>query len=220
METNSRFGWGTTGNGIDTHLSKNVEWGAIAYLSKSIYGKNNEPIWVNPSKSIRTGCAGDTATEEYEFPCKHTYETENGVKASTTGTIYGIYDISAGSAEYTAAYINNGNNNLTKNGNSIVTAADKYKNVYAATPDGFQNNYDNAIDKKGDAVYETSSAHSGSYSWNSDGSNMGATDYIWFVHGGSCTTAAKAGLFNFDGATGVAYSDISFHPVLLVGTGL
>ena len=40
METNSRYGWGTSGKGIDTHMMKNTEWGAVALLSGSRYGKN------------------------------------------------------------------------------------------------------------------------------------------------------------------------------------
>lgn len=41
METNSRYGWGTSGNGIDTHLMK-CRMGAISYLLNSKYGKNTD----------------------------------------------------------------------------------------------------------------------------------------------------------------------------------
>ena len=39
---------------------KNTEWGAVAYLSQSAYGKNDK-IWVNNSGSYITGSAGDNA---------------------------------------------------------------------------------------------------------------------------------------------------------------
>lgn len=47
-------------NGIDTHLMKNLEWGAVAYLSHSKYGKNAE-VWSNPSSNYITGQAGSSA---------------------------------------------------------------------------------------------------------------------------------------------------------------
>jgi hypothetical protein len=42
---------GTIGSGIDTHMMKNTEWGAVAYLFKSLYGKSAE-IWINPMKIL------------------------------------------------------------------------------------------------------------------------------------------------------------------------
>ena len=36
---------GTTN--LDSHMMKNTEWGAVAYLSMSVYGKNGE-VWNNP----------------------------------------------------------------------------------------------------------------------------------------------------------------------------
>ena len=34
-------------NNIDSHMMRNTEWGAVAYLSRSVYGKNGE-VWNNP----------------------------------------------------------------------------------------------------------------------------------------------------------------------------
>ncbi|MNI94731.1 hypothetical protein D3C73_1528750 [compost metagenome] len=95
METNSRYGWGTTGLGIDTHMMKNIEWGSVAYLSHSIYGKNGQ-VWVNPSSTYITGQAGESADA---LSTATTYSYDNltyGVNASTTGNIYGVYDMSGG----------------------------------------------------------------------------------------------------------------------------
>ena len=33
-------------NKVDTHIMKNTEWGAVAYLTNSKYGKNSE-VWIN-----------------------------------------------------------------------------------------------------------------------------------------------------------------------------
>ncbi|HHT37818.1 MAG TPA: hypothetical protein GXZ95_00180, partial [Mollicutes bacterium] len=65
METNSIFGWGTSGAGIDTHMMKNGEWGAVAYLSKSQYGNPNE-IWNISNKTYKTGCAGSSVNASNE----------------------------------------------------------------------------------------------------------------------------------------------------------
>ena len=32
---------------LNSHMMKNDEWGAVAYLSKSKYGKQNEEVWIN-----------------------------------------------------------------------------------------------------------------------------------------------------------------------------
>ncbi|MEE0768276.1 MAG: type II secretion system protein, partial [Clostridia bacterium] len=43
---------------LNSHMMKNDEWGAVAYLSKSKYGKQNEEVWINNSGSYITGSAG------------------------------------------------------------------------------------------------------------------------------------------------------------------
>jgi hypothetical protein len=105
METNPVYGWGTSGERIDTHLIKNIEWGAVSYLSKSIYGQDTNEIWPNISYDYITGCAGDSGYGSGISGCLRSYETPNGQKASTTGTIYGVYDMSGGDWEQISAYV-------------------------------------------------------------------------------------------------------------------
>ena len=47
---------------LNSHMMKNDEWGAVAYLSKSKYGKENEEVWINNSSSYITGSAGNSAS--------------------------------------------------------------------------------------------------------------------------------------------------------------
>ena len=223
METNARYGWGTTGANIDTHLMKNSEWGAVAYLSKSIYGQNTNEIWINPADTYTTGCAGNSVSSSYTVGCNlftNSYVTTNGVKASTTGNIYGIYDISGGAYEYTAAYVNNGNANLATYGNSIITANAKYKDVYPITTDSGTDNYNNAINVKGDSVYETSSSYIGATSWYTDYSYMPATNAPWFVRVGYYNNTTSAGAFVFSSNTGSASIRFSFRFVIGVAAGI
>ena len=42
-------------NNVDTHMTKNVEWGAVAYLAHSKYGLNGDEIGINTNSSYTTG---------------------------------------------------------------------------------------------------------------------------------------------------------------------
>ena len=210
METNERYGWGATGNAIDTHLMKNVEWGAIAYLSKSVYGKDTE-VWNNSNSAFKTGCAGSSVSAANETLCNE-YHTTLGLNASTTGTIYGVYDMSGGTYEYLAAYVNNGNANLTTNGLNIINAPSKYKDVYQ--------NYASTVNNKGDAIWEISSAATGGTSWYADFSYMPDGSIPWFARGGYYTDTSNAGVFALGRREGSAINYVGFRPVLLVGQGL
>jgi prepilin-type N-terminal cleavage/methylation domain-containing protein len=221
METNSIYGWGTTGTGIDTHLMKNTEWGVAAYLSKSQYGKNTEEVWINNGSPIITGCAGSSAGAGSYSGCQNAYNTANGVQASTTGNIYGIYDMSGGSWEYVSAYIDNGSSNLRQHGLAIINADSQYKNLYAkGTTDNATYNYPLTVNQKGDAIYETSNSGSGNLSWFNDASSIPYTTSSWFVRGGYVSGGSSSGMYYFTGLSGYANSGIGFRPVLAVNTGL
>ena len=79
-----------TSNGInqsDSHMMKNIEWGAVAYLKQSKYGLGITDITINNNGSFYTG--GGTGTS---------YKTNIG--QSTSGNITGVYDMSGGAYEY------------------------------------------------------------------------------------------------------------------------
>lgn len=103
------------GSTIDSHMMKNTEWGAVAILSQSKYGiynpesKNGEKgnkeyqIWNNPSSSYITGRVG--TNKDIGNTVGTEYNSINGPKASTTGTVYGVYDMAGGSWEYVAGVL-------------------------------------------------------------------------------------------------------------------
>ena len=200
---------------LNSHMMKNDEWGAVAYLSKSKYGKQNEEVWINNSSSYITGSAGNSASASGNTGTTNDYTSTQGVKASTTGTVYGVYDMSGGAWEYVAGYVNNGDSNLTSYGSSLVNGDAKTKNVYSkASSDSYENNYNANSSKYGDAVYETSTNGSGSTSWYGDYSNFPYTGVPFFGRGGRYGNGTGAGVFCFyyDGYSG---SDDSFRPVLV-----
>ncbi|MDD4718711.1 MAG: type II secretion system protein [Bacilli bacterium] len=215
MKNNSKYGW--TSSQVDTHMMKNDEWGAVAYLSKSVYGANEE-IWINNSNTFTTGCAGSSVSASTYSGCQNKYHTETGQKASTTHNIYGIYDMSGGAYEYTSAYVSNGHSNLTAYGQSIINANDKYKNVYSiGTTDTAQNNYGANANIFGDAVYETSALGAGSStSWYGDYASMPFSASPWFHRGGHYYNTSTTGVFNFVSENGVANGHLfSFRPVIV-----
>ena len=200
---------------LNSHMMKNDEWGAVAYLSKSKYGKQNEEVWINNSGSYITGSAGNSASAGSNTGTTNDYTSTQGVKASTTGTVYGVYDMSGGAWEYVAAYVNNGNSNLTSYGSSLVNGDAKTKNVYSkGSSDSRDNNYSANSGKYGDAVYETSASGSSS-SWYGDYSYFPYTSNPFFERGGYYDDGTIAGVFFFGNISGDSYSNGSFRPVLV-----
>jgi hypothetical protein len=141
--------------------------------------------------------------------------------SSTTSNVYGVYDMSGGAYDVVAAYYDNGHDNLRQNGLSIYNAHPKYKDVYTmGSSDTQANNYTKAINKKGDAVYETSSTATGSTSWYSDRSNTPYTSAPWFIRSGIYSNTSGAGIFYFSYTAGAPNDGVGFLSVLLVGEGL
>ena len=190
---------------LNSHMMKNDEWGAVAYLSKSKYGKQNEEVTINDNSSYY---AGGGSGDAYV----------NNVGQSTTENVYGVYDMSGGSWEYIAAYVNNGHSNLTTYGSSLINGDSKTKNVYTkASEDNNTNNYNQNSGKYGDAVYETSAkGNTIDDSWYGDYSNFPYTDVPFFSRGGSYDYGTLTGMFAFFYYYGSNYNNTSFRPVLII----
>ena len=233
--------------GGDSHLMKDTEWGAVAYLTQSVYGNaqtsTTSGVWNNSYYNgdgyygTKTGMVGSTrddstsntaTAKQIAAKTYYTYETENGVKGSTTGTIYGIYDMAGGSWEYQASYLNGVNNTNITTFNSYVPLKHKTTLTGTRTNNNFTENgvtangkYFNYLDNKGvygNAVYETSklvTGGEGSNSWNSDYSDFVYPSYPFVMCGGSFVSKAGAGLFSFDNSAGVGGISHGFRPVLV-----
>ncbi len=237
----------TSGNNstIDTHMMKNMEWGAVAVLSQSQYGVFNPEsatgengdktykVWSNPNSSYITGSAGNIADATNQASTS-SYNTNIGVKASTTGTIYGIYDMAGGSWEPVMGLmaVNNLPNepsvgqNDTYNTGFIGKFSDgtisstgirnlpesKYYDLYAYGV----SNEDFYRGKIGDLTRELNP--SDLRTWNDD--------YAQFVHqigpifyrGSAYRSNDNIGVFAYStgGNSGAAIKDDSFRPVLVI----
>ena len=209
---------------LESHLLKNSEWGAVAYLAHSKYGRNETEVSINSQTYTGHGNESKPFTGGTDGKNNVRYYIDK-VTQSTTGNAYGIYDLNGGKLEYVAAYVNNGNDSLTNYGKSsinnsvsLITADAKYKDVYTVgtndTYDG--NNYDSNSGIKGDAVYETSKNGIGQSSWFSDYSIFPYSSYPFFKRGGNCNNGDNAGLFYFNNNNGNANDNNSFRVALVV----
>ena len=215
----------------ESHMMKNSEWGAVAYLTHSQYGRNRHEIDINNSNTLVTGNGGGSISASQASGVTNAYNTEIGARASTTGNISGIYDLSGGAWERVAAFISNGNSNLSTYGGKLVEGktvanstgytnlSSKYATVYPynSSSDGNTNNYTaykSAGYGYGDAILETSASGANSTSWHGDYSNFPYTSVPFFVRAGNYNDGATAGVFYFNGTSGAAYSSGSFRAVL------
>lgn len=208
---------------LNSHMMKNTEWGAVAYLSRSVYGKNGE-VWNNPyynntiNYSPITGLCGnktngkDNATTNMSNTVK--YNETGGGNASTTGNVYGIYDMAGGAWEYVAGYLSE--ITALTNYTTLASADSKYKDVYAGASRDRSTNYNANTGKYGDAVYETSSSgYSDTGSWDSSFSYFPFSSHPVFIRGCRASGGSGAGVFAFNSYSGGDITDISFRPVVL-----
>ena len=213
----------------DSHLIKNSEWGSVSYLSKSEYGLSSVDIAVN-NKNLNDDVNNVYAETGYNNQGKEWNDTsiEAGNSASTTGNIYGIYDMSGGTWERSAAYVNNsiGAGNRNTYGASVVTGgaqSTKYATVYPSNETNETNTDDkrsqanyNVNDKiYGDAVRETSTKGVEKSSWYSDYSYFPGGGVPFFYRGGGYWDGDGAGLFYFDRGSGDSYYNHGFRSVLV-----
>ena len=124
-------------NHANSHLIKNSEWGAVAYLCYSQYGnvpKINGAGSLVPNShwyDMYTGQGPKGTNDEGWYnrtDDTHNYNTSNGVLASTTGNVTGIYDMSGGNWERVAGYLDNGNWSLNNYGKSADGSIKYFEN--------------------------------------------------------------------------------------------
>ena len=182
-QTGNSFGFVSTE--VDTHMSKNNEWGAVAYLTQSIYGRCTSSttcteVGINNNTSYITGI-GDKPSSTASSVKTNTYNTISGKNASTTGNIYGIYDMSGGAWEYVMGIYNK---NIKSSGFSTLPD-NKYYNNYTATS------------YTGHAISETKG-------WYNDQSfSVYFSVSPWFIRSCFYDDGELSGVFAFYGSSGI-----------------
>ena len=175
-QTGNSFGF--VSSEVDTHISKNNEWGAVAYLTQSIYGRCTSStscteVGINNNSSYITGYGAPAGSSS--SITNGAYNTTFGKNASTTGTIYGIYDMSGGMEEIVMGVYNK---TIGNSGFSSLPDI-KYYNNYAGSS------------YTGHALTETAG-------WYSDSASFVYSSYPWFIRGGKYNNGSGAGVFLFN----------------------
>ena len=186
--------FGFVNSEVDTHMSKNNEWGAVAYLTQSIYGRCTSSttcteVGINNNSSYITGYGAPARSST--SVTNGTYNTALGKDASTTGTIYGIYDMSGGAYEYVMGVYNNA----------------KSSSGFNSLPDEkYYNNYTGSS-YTGHALTETKK-------WYGDNDGFVSASYPWFARGGYYGAGGVTGVFYFSSYDGNYINSHSSHLVI------
>ncbi|HIR74172.1 TPA: hypothetical protein IAB95_01565 [Candidatus Ventrenecus avicola] len=117
---------------LDSHMMKNTEWGAVAYLQHSTYGSATS-VRMNNNSDFKTGyqaneeptCGYTGQSEECNRYCNdNTCNTAypNSNLASTTGNITGIFDMSGGAYDGVMAVLADQNGNPMSGRNKLYNS--------------------------------------------------------------------------------------------------
>ena len=203
---------------LQSHMLKNTEWGAVAYLTNSIYGRCDKEsntcteIRINNSQNYVTGVSAKstptTGCNEYNGYTTTTPGKDNdksnvyptSEEASTTKNNTGIFDMSGGANEFVAGYVSGsvGSSGLTEATN-LSDANSKYFDKYLNTKD---TEYNKRI--LGDATGEMGPFASvppvqdyRESSWYKDQGRFVSSGVPWFMRGYAYTGGVNAGVFAF-----------------------
>lgn len=158
------------GKGNSYHIIKNSEWGTISYLSHSKYGI----------------CSNMKCTE---IASNNTYISRKEGKDSTTGNIYGVYDMAGSASEFVMANYTS-NNSLALNNSNFkynVTIPSTDYDLYSGT---------NFI--LGDATKEILLTQSSTGSWDNNYSIFIDKVNNWFIRGGMAGNEVGNGIFYYN----------------------
>ena len=234
---------------VDAHMMKNTEWGAVAYLKQSKYGLGLTDIAVGSYKTggcdysqvgtsssikndqiIGSFMAVSLAPSTPTLPCD---VGNTSTSTSTTGNIYGVYDMAGGAEEYVMGVVQDNTNTsapMSGYGTSINSGftgkvyddgsytsytgkafpSSKYYDLYAF---GTTYNDSSAYARRilGDATSETRG-------WYSDRLGFAYADNPWFRRGGYAESGPEGGGFTaYASSGGGSGGGVTFRSVLAIG---
>ena len=231
MQTTSNiYGLSTDKSNTDSHMLTNMEWGAVAYLTHSAfgrcYGTDCTEVTINNCSSYVTGIGADAVSASRSSTTCTTdankYNGAKGVLASTTGNVYGVYDMSGGAYEYVMGNMSSTADTYTFYSRSAGFASSwyndysnqKYVNTYAnGTTGSDQSAYNRG--RLGDATGEVVLSTGGTGGWYNDYAYFPYSSYPWFVRGGNYSNGSIAGVLGFNNNNGNANSYYSARAALV-----
>ena len=228
--TNNIYGLSTDKTTTDSHMIKNMEWGAVAYLTNSNYGRCAEgsctEVMNNNCSNYITGVGASILTSGATvMSCtSNKYTTITGEKASTTENLYGVYDMSGGAYEYVMgnSSVSSGEFKFNTSDSKINTTwyelnnNKKYLDEYAyASIQTSANQQAYNRGRLGDATGEVILSSDGYGAWYADGAHFASSSSSWFYRGGYNDDASIAGIFNFDRGFGLSLETFTTRAVLV-----
>ncbi len=227
----------TSQNTINIHMFKNSEWGVVAYLSQSKYGKygNNlyqgaeKQVKINNCSQYKTGIGATTQNEASSATSctnpENLYDGKYGMSASTTGNITGIYDMSGGSFDYVMGILAD-ENGFPRCGNNPWGSRFTGKKC---NDSGVCIDFEGIPfpDVKYYDLYKTSNpalacdgvcfghALSETSGWYGNGVAFANSNIPWFYRGGE-NLNKNSGVFFYSGAHGSGSNNRSTHAILSV----
>ncbi len=223
-------------NNFDTHLTRNMEWGAVAYLTQSKYGRCTNgtctEIYVNNTSQYTGRSGGVNKILGSGFTTYGTYSYDDylinssnerttkvegkGVGASTTGNIYGVYDMSGGLWDTIMTGIKG--QDITRTGFTSYPNKKYYDEYSNGTT-----HFDTAAYKRcklGDATKEIIKTINTQYGgWYGDENYLISGIYQVFYRGGGITERGNEeyrGIFDFACDSGYATSAHTDRSVLVI----
>ena len=206
------YGLSTSRTNTDSHMLTNYEWGAVAYLTNSKYGRCTDgsctEVTINNCSSFITGIGADSVSaSQSSTTCTTTANKYNGTKgvlASTTGNITGVYDMSGGSYENAMGNISSTSGSYTFYPSSsgfasgwYTTSTAKYVTTYTYDSSNSSNQTAYNRGRLGDATGEVVLSTGDSGGWYSDITNFPYYTTSWFLRGAFSYSSTKAGIFSF-----------------------
>lgn len=209
-----------------SRMITNMEWGAIAYLSNSKYGKINNDNYLNNDRliflntamgtlenweNVITGCSGGRSYGSGSYNCPYSYDIDYwGTGASSTGTIYGIYDLAGGSWDCVMGIVSDYPIKENIGGfNGYISSNRRYYDLYLAG-----NMYDYKRGHIGDATKEVISARYTNLSWNGNLAYLATQNFPWIKRGGSFRGGSNSGIFDFGITDALPRGDKTFRVIL------
>ena len=207
--------YGLSNSITDGHMMKNSDWGAVAYLSHSKYGINQEVVKNNyyVSSKTKTGCGQLEETGGGSSTCIKAYGTDGLTEypQSTTGNVTGIFDMSGGAWDNVMGNYNN----TPSFAYFPILPNSKYYDVYLSGPLGGYS-YSNMTF----CTLETCGGHAliETTGWYNNSTTFIDSDYIWFKRGGDIYKygAIDDNIFSFQTTNGASYSWDTWRSVLIV----
>ena len=211
--------------GLDTpsRIITNMEWGAIAYFTYSNYGKpgNNDfkvkRVYINNAMGSDnwdnqlTGCSAGTVSTGGSANCRYQYDVSiYGTGASSTGNIYGIYDLVGGSWECVMGLISGPN--LPDNIGGYNGSLPKETRYYTLYNNGAM--LDHTRGYLGDATFETKANTTEYQSWYGNLSYFATSSFPWIKRGGSFRGGGYSGLFDHGITDALPRGDKTFRTIL------